>query len=219
MQPQLIFRTGRDYEVFIGPYLPDVSVSAGATTDLANTYVMDPGYVRGDILLAGPPSSDPNGYCLQGLRRASDVDPDGDGIPADVGLSNNSLVWAEGINTPGPGATRTALLAIVRVDFHGDYNPLTGNFEGPGPYEYEQVLAGPLGESSIWQPGELVTGFYIPDPSDPLLRHDVGTLIRNPGIGMRDIVPGQTLDIPLHYCFGASTSGSAPPRGPSFRPV
>ena len=128
VQGQITFRN----EFFVTPYRGGsnerVVVTAGETTDLGDTFVIDPGIVAGEIFLAGPPPGDTDS-CL-----------------GDVG--EESFVSAIGHDEPAAGATKSAVGGFAKTLFSGgfDSDPQTHAFEG----YYRLALGGLLGEPSLW---------------------------------------------------------------------
>ena len=188
----MAFRTGYRTEYFRTPYLRSIYVGAGETVDLQDTFVMDPGYVNGGILLAGPPDRG-TGSCLADLYRDADRDYDQNGIPDEVWISS-SHVGASGSTNLALSATMSSWGGVARVGFEGGYNAATGNFEG----DYEIALGGLKREPSIWRPDDLTLHFrnYTTDtyPYSQLQ-------IINKNIGEREIVPGEALRIDHAYCL------------------
>ncbi len=195
---QMYFTHEGNYQHFRAPYLEGpngrVLVSAGQTVDLGDTFVMDPGFVGGDIYLAGPQPG-ASGSCLQAL----DVprDPDGDGIP----LSFNSNLQASGLDQLAASATKTAYAGYAQAAFQGAYDPAPGiqGFVGA----YEMVLGGLLQEVTRWQTGRFVGYFSAATPSNPLTYQQAYLQIDDQRpTTVVEVVPGQTTDRPVHHCFG-----------------
>jgi hypothetical protein len=86
VQAQMVVRTNRQIEVFYTPALnsglnPALPIEPGESLDLTNLFVIDPGYLRGNVLLQGPAESLGRPSLLRGMMHAGDDDADGDGIP------------------------------------------------------------------------------------------------------------------------------------------
>ncbi|MCP4569327.1 MAG: hypothetical protein GY841_17270, partial [FCB group bacterium] len=196
---EMTFRTGYRAEYFRTPWLHSsyngrVYVNAGQSTDLGDTFVMNPGYVVGDILLAGPPS-ETTGSCLEDIAR--DEDYSGDGLPEAITISSSSVA-ASGTNKLADGATMKSWGGTARAIFTGSFNEETDNFEG----DYELALGGLKGEPSIWRPDTLILSFRDSDtPEGPPTYQYSWYRITNNNIGDRTIVPGQTIEIDHAYCM------------------
>ena len=191
----MAFRTGYRTEYFRTPYLRSIYVGAGETVDLQDTFVMNPGYVNGKILLAGPPDGGA-GSCLTELYRDADQDYDQNGIPDNIWLTS-SHVGASGTSKLAPLATMSSWGGAVRVGFEGGYNPATGNFEG----DYEMALGGLKQESSIWRPDDLTLHFRNFTPAQPDTYQYSYLRVINRNIGEREIVPGEALQVDHAYCL------------------
>jgi hypothetical protein len=194
----MYFRHDGLFQYFRTPFLEAnngrVPVNAGETVDLGDTLVMDPGYVGGDIFLAGPPPG-AGGSCIQAL-----------GVTQDPGGQNfaslPSYLEASGINQLATNATKTGYGGFVQAAFRGAYDPAPGvqGFAG----DYEMALGGLLQEATRWQTGRFWTAFSrAATPQDPLSYQSSGVLIRDqrPGTAI-EVVPGQTTERPVRHCFG-----------------
>lgn len=151
---QMLIRTNRMIQVFQTPALgaganPPLPVSFGATVDLTNLFVINPGYLRGSVLLKGPAETLGQSSLLRGVLHAGDDDANGDGIP-DL-FATYGIYWttveALGVDRLAPGATFTAANGVGYGDFPGAFNPTTSAYEG----HYELALGGLKSESSIWK--------------------------------------------------------------------
>ena len=150
---QMVIRTNRMIEVFQTPSLnyglnPPLPVTAGATIDLTNLFVITPGYLRGRVLLQGPAESLGRPSLLRGVLHAGD-DVDTNGIPVSFGTYGVywTTVEAIGVDRLAPGATFTAAGGVGYGDFPGSFNPTTSAYEG----RYEFALGGLLSQPSIWK--------------------------------------------------------------------
>jgi hypothetical protein len=199
MYGQMTFTHEGNYQFFRTPALMSgngrVLVDAAQTVDLGDTFVMDPGFVGGDIYLAGPPPGI-MGTCV----RALDIprDPDGDGFPS----SFNSLLEAWGIDQRAANATKTAIIGFSQAAFQGAYDPTPGvqGFVG----SYEMALGGLLQEATRWQ-----TSIFRPyflnttTPSFPVTYQNTALqIVDQRSTAAVEVVPGQTVDQPVHHCFG-----------------
>lgn len=173
-----------------------VMVEAGKTTDLADTFVMDPGYVTGDILLAGPPP-DENGARLAALYRDADRDLNGDGIP-DYDYLGGSVVAAYGSSLKATGATLSTYGGYTRVGFAGAYDAESHDFVG----DYRLTLGGLKSERSLWRPSSMSVQLVQRDtpnvPGSYLYSH---LTITDLAMGNREIVPGETTEQDRAYCM------------------
>ncbi len=151
---QMLIRTNRMIQVFQTPSLgqganPPLPVTAGATVDLTNLFVITPGSLRGNVLLKGPAESLGQSSLLRGVLHAGDDDANGDGIPDALGTYGVywTTVEALGVDRLAPGATFTAANGLGYGDFPGSFNPVTSAYEG----QYELALGGLKSEASIWK--------------------------------------------------------------------
>ncbi len=208
------FGLGADFELFRAPFLglggpsnPGVLVYPGQTTDVGDTFVMQPGTLVGDILLVGPPP-DSTGSCFEAIRRPLDFDVDGDGIPDYLGLHDLSRVDATGVHDPAPGATFSARWGQAFVGFEGafaDASPLESRFEFPGDRDYELRLAGlhaSLDEPTLWDPNFFLRFQGGNATGDPNAFRDQRIHALQPEDPRRTIYPGQDTRVDEHYCFG-----------------
>jgi hypothetical protein len=101
VQAEMQFGDGYGFEFFQTPALGSglnagVEVTAGQTTDLGNTFVMNPARLVGQITLTGPPEFGGNMSAFRGMYRSADYDPDMDGIPDAVGASGINGSYGRG---------------------------------------------------------------------------------------------------------------------------
>lgn len=212
---QAFFRTNHRFSLLRTPALgagsnPPVVVTAGGTVNLGNTFVIDPGYIRGRIFLKGPDEIGPPSSLLRGVSRAADADPDGDGIPNGAGTYGvyHSRVSALGVNRRATGATYTAWNGTGVASFEGAFNPVSSAFEG----DYELVVGGLNSERTLWNQKSLtltLSGGQVNDGT--YYYNDFSTSDDNsPDL---EIVPGQGVTNDLAYCLSEvfiqfrSTSG------------
>ena len=213
---QMYLRTNRAIESFTTPALgsgrnPAVTVSPGETVNLGDRFVIEPGYLRGQIFLQGPAESLGRTSLLRGVLHAADDDADGDGVPDSIGTYGVywTSVTAEGVDQLATGATFSASGGYAYAEFPGAFDPANSAYEG----QYELVLGGLNREPSIWQQNIIsvvladtaaansnyfYNGFSITDHRD----HPV------------EITPGQAATNDIAYCFSEvqivfrSTSGT-----------
>ncbi len=214
---RMVFRLGRRFELFSTPIVyggarQGILVGAGETVDLGDMFVLDPGYVTGDVLLAGPAS----GSCLSAIRRHSDYDSNGDGIPNSTWIAGySSHVGASGIALPAAGATRTTDGGWATVLFAGEFNPATDCFEG----DYEFVLAALHGESGMWNVNELGLRFLDrTDPGDPDSYQDSYIEIFDQLVPVLEIAPETTTEVPFRYCVSKVILGFHSKTGTFYDP-
>ncbi len=198
---EMSFGLGDDYEYFRTPFLgnglnPRVIVDGGGATDLDDTFVMDPGFLDVDILLAGPPVGE-QGSCLEDIIGDADFDPDGDGVPGNIYLTSGSRLEAVGLDQLATGATFSAADGSARVGFSGSLNPPT-DFVG----DARITLGGLDQERSIWRANLL--RLRILDNGTPAVREgyqDSNVDITNRTFPDFEVVPGVTLPVDHHYCL------------------
>lgn len=163
---EMHFGTGHRFEYFRSPGLgdgvmnPGAQVSPAGTTDLGNTFVMDPARLVGRITLHGPPEFAGGVSALRGIVRASDYDADLDGIPDAIGATtmNGSYVVMSGVDELAPGATFTTAGGSAVLSFSGGFVPATASFEGA----YEAVLGMLDNQPGVWKQDGLAVRLYDP---------------------------------------------------------
>jgi hypothetical protein len=154
MEAVMLFRPNRMIQYFRTPGLgwgtnnPAVVISPGATVNLSNTFVINPGYLRGRILLQGPAGAGAHPP-LRGVLHAGDFDADNDTIPDYLGTYGvyYSAIGADGVDRKAAGATYAAEHGSGYGDFDGAFDEPGNAYRG----NYELVLGGLLGESSVWK--------------------------------------------------------------------
>jgi hypothetical protein len=214
-------RTGRRTEYFSSPKLGDAAgqpneainvTPAPPPIDLQDTFVMKPGFVSGNILLAGPKNAATS--CLKDIFRDSDGLPS-TAVPPDFSFGAGSFVHAIGTNTLAPMADRTALGGEARVLFDGDFNPATARFEGPAK-SYELVLGllqpktATAAQAAIWLEDSFVLRFTDPQAksgmlTDPLSYQNSRIVIADNPAPQFTITPFVSNLHDLHYCFSKVT--------------
>ena len=119
----MCFGSGNSYEYFKSPSTKVDVRCAPTVVDLANTFVLDPGFVTGNIRLHGP-SYGPLASPLNYIQRSTAGTPT---PPADVGLNNSSYVSASFAGTTAPGSGEARALfqgsfpGVPATDFVGSY--------------------------------------------------------------------------------------------------
>jgi Zn-dependent metalloprotease len=201
---QMMFRTNRAVQYFRTPALgsgsnPPVVVNAGATVDLGNVFEINPGYVRGRVLLQGPTEIAGHSSLFRGLDHAGDNDADGDGIPDASGTYGiyASTVGYEGVDRRAPGASYTASWGYAYGDFDGSFDEAANVYDG----SYELVLGGLQGEASLWRPYFLNLQF-----SSGVVTNDADYFYNTYAIYDRrnlaiEVTPEQSVTNDLAFCF------------------
>ena len=221
---ELSFGSNRRYEFFQTPWLDRdngrVTVPPGATVDLGDTFVINPGYVVGDIFLCGPDEEGRANSLLRHIYRGSDSDSNGDGIPDDfTDLRGSSRVIADGLDLLGAGATRTARGGYAQALFEGDFvvsGPDKNHFVG----DYRLTLGGLLQETTRWNPQGLVLFFSnTATPADRDTYIDLYVQIVDLPFANQEIVPGQTLRNDHRYGFSQVTVRFRATSGTLFQPA
>src|ERR1039457_708252 len=214
----MVIRTNRMIQIFHTPALgqganPALPVTDGATVDLTNLFVINPGDMRGSVLLKGPAESLGQSSLLRGMLHAGDDDANGDGIPDSIGTYGIywTTVEAVGVDRLVPGATFTAASGVGYGDFPGSFNPITSAYEG----QYELVLGGLNSESSIWKQKyfnlTLVSSSTVTNDDDYFSNV---LSVSEDDTNDVEIVPGQPVTHDVAYCLSEvkvvfhSTSGT-----------
>ncbi len=188
------FRAGYRAEQFRTPWARDVMVEGGQTTDLGDALVIDPAFQVGNITLAGPPV-DAGASCLQTLYRDEWLDRDGNWVPRSGGV-NSSHVRATGSWRAAPGASHSASGGWARSRFEGAFDETTAAFRG----DYELLLGGINGESSLWNTGALSLVFRD-DLWDPLNYQYSWMYLTDRDVGEQEFHPGEALQVDFDYCM------------------
>jgi hypothetical protein len=203
---QMVFRTNRLIEYFHTPALgyglnPALTVSPGASIDLSNTFVIDPGYLRTHVLLQGPSESLGRQSLFRGVSLASDNDLDGDGIPDAFGTYGVywSILEAVGVDRlASGGATRSASGGVAEAVLNGAFNPVTSAYDAG----VDMALGGLNGERSIWKPQfvalTLSSGTVTNDDDYYFNVFEIADLRTND----TEMIPSQSVTNDLAYCFG-----------------
>ncbi len=209
------FRTNHRFASFNTPSLgfgsnPPVAVAAGGTINLSNLFVINPGYLRGNVRLKGPAESGGTTSMLRGVRRAADDDSNHDGIPDAAGTYGVywSDVSAVGVNRRASGARFTAARGYSAASFAGGFNAATAEFAG----DYELLLGGLGSEPSIWRQETMALTLAGGTPAGGDYYYNVLSVTDN-AAPEREIAAAQTLNADIACCFGEvfvqirSTSG------------
>lgn len=220
---EMYLRTNTALSYFRTPALgagsnPALVVEPGATLNLSNLFVIDPGYLRGQVRLQGPPESLGQESLLRGVDFASNHDEDGDGIPDALGIYGiyYSTVGAAGASEKAAGATFSADFGYGYTGYKGAFNPANSTYEG----QYEMPLGGLLGEPSLWRRQNLnVTGFSgaVADESD---YYYYAFSVTDTEAPLTEIVPKQSATSDIGYCLSevvVTFHSSEPFYNPSIR--
>ena len=201
---QMYFRTGRQVQSFRSPALGQganaaLKVEPGEGVDLGDLFVINPGYLRGKVLLQGPPESPDHKSLLRGLQHAGDSDDDHDGVPDFLGTYGVywSSVGVEGVDRLAAGASLTASFGYGNADFAGDFNAASSAYEG----QYEMALGGLKSERSLWKPTYLSLALVSPAgaPESDYYYNSLSVADRRENV--KEIVPGEAAAHDVAYCF------------------
>jgi len=179
----------------ISTYNPGVTVEGGKVTDLSNTFVLDPGYVSGLVLLAAPPAAEEESF-LHDLNRNMNVDYNNDGV-TDYINQYSAHVEAQGLNLVAEGATMSTSGGLAKASFEGSYDNAISSFVG----DYRIALGGLKGETSVWRPNTL--GLQFTD-SNPVNLDDYRysfITVRENTVSNQVIAPGSSKRIDHTYCM------------------
>jgi hypothetical protein len=197
---RLIYGLGQRFQLFETPKLmagnannAPVTVDAGGMVDLGNTFVMNPGWVKGDVYLCCRDQEGKADSPLRYLSRSSDHDSNLDEIPDNLGFDYTSQVLASGLDSLGTGATKSAVRAVGRTLFPGSF--AAGHFVG----DYRLTLGGLNGETTRWDQSPLVLIFENGDLGNYL---SSGVSIGNNHFKNVQVVPTQT--VINHHRYGMS---------------
>ncbi len=201
---QMYFRTNREIQSFRSPALgvgsnAPLPVAAGQSVNLSNLFVINPGYLRGNLRLQGPSESSGRESQFRGLSHASDNDANHDGVPDQLGGFGvyGSSVRAEGVNRRAPGATYTAAYGFAIGDFQGDFFPSNSRFDG----SFELVLGGLNSQPSLWSPKYLNLLMAHPAGLNASNYYSCSLALtdrRNPEV---QIIPDMVATQDVAYCF------------------
>jgi hypothetical protein len=199
---QMAFGSNRTIQTFQTPALgsganPPLVVAPGASIELSNTFVITPGFMRGQIVLQGPAESLGRASLLRGIRHSGDEATDG--IPNYMGTYGVywSLVEASGVDRLASGATLTASSGLGVGDFDGAFNSATSAFEG----QYELALGGLKGQNSLWQQSDLSLYLYSGAVTNDNDYYDNIIDIAEHRANEVEIIPSQAAASDIGYCF------------------
>ena len=191
-------RSGYQYQYLRTPNLRGangtVLVMPSQTSDLSNTFTLDPGYIYGNIELVAPHNAN-NTFTF--IQRDADHDANADGIP-DNSFISESHVNAHGTQQKAIDSEFDSSGGIARVGFLGSVDEDSSTFNG----EYELVLAGLKEQSSIWALNDLVLFINSSpqqNPTTPLL--NTYMRLHNNQVLFRQINAGEAHRIDHEYCF------------------
>ena len=177
---------------------PALMVAPGDNIDLGNLFVIDPGYLRGQVLLKGPAETAGHPSLLRGISFASDYDADADGIPDALGIYGiyYSSIGAAGVDEAAVGASYTASYGYGYTGFKGSFNPANSAYEG----SYEMPLGGLNGERSLWNRNILsVLGYSGEVPEEDYFYF--GFSITDTAPVNTEIIPNETATSDAAYCL------------------
>ena len=177
---------------------PALMVTPGDSIDLGDLFVIDPGYLRGQVLLQGPAETAGHPSLLRGLSFASDHDTDDDGIPDALGIYGiyYSSVAAVGVDEAAVGASYTASYGYGYTGFKGSFNPDTSAYEG----SYEMPLGGLNGERTLWNRNILsVLGYSGAGPEEDYFYFAFSVTDTAPV--NTEIIPNETATSDVAYCL------------------
>ncbi len=177
---------------------PALRVEPGDNLDLDSLFVIDPGYLRGRVVLQGPAETAGRPSLLRGLSFASDNDSDDDGIPDALGVYGiyYSTVGAMGVDEAAAGASYTASYGYGYTGFKGAFNPETSAYEGT----YEMPLGGLNGERTLWSRNVLSVLGYSGDVADEDYYY-YGFSVTDTAPAKTEIVPSETTTSDVAYCL------------------
>jgi hypothetical protein len=216
VEAAVAFGRGDDFEVLALPALgsganPRVPVGSGETVDLGSTFVLDPGYIRGKVALAGPRPG-PFGSYFSSLIR--ELHEDDDGLPVTPSPSASG-VSTTGLGDVAPGATYSAAGGAAKTGFGGDVDVSGRNLDG----FYRLVVGGLDGEPSTWRSGSL--GLLFSDggvPGEPGSYRDLQLGITERAIGTVLVEPGTAATVNHRYCFSEVNLGFISTSGTFYEP-
>lgn len=220
---EMYLRTNTALSYFRTPALgagsnPALVVEPGATLSLSNLFVIDPGYLQGQVRLQGPPESLGQESLLRGLDFASDHDEDGDGIPDALGIYGiyYSTVGAAGASEKAAGANFSADFGYGYTGYKGAFDPATSAYEG----RYEMPLGGLLSEPSLWRRENLNVSGFSGEVTDEADYYYYAFSVTDTAAPLTEIVPGQSATSDVGYCLSevvVTFHSSEPFYNPSIR--
>lgn len=178
VQAELEFRAGDRGVWFRSPARQGAQVEPGATLDIGDAFVMDPGYIAGDVLIAGPPPDPILGSVLSDLP-------------------NKLSVLSMGTASIAPGASSSSDGGASRAGAPGTLDATSTTWTG----DFEMVLAGLNRESSVWtHPGLVFELRDIATPAVPESYVDSSYVVIE-DLPDKVVVPTATLAASMHYCL------------------
>ncbi len=180
---------------------PAPVITAG-NLDTSDTFVIRPGTLRGSLTLSGPPSLPGQPALLAHVARSTSSDTNGDGLPDSDATEwfNGSLLWANGLDAPAPGATHTASGGQAFIPLPGAFNPATASFQG----QYQLALGGLNSEASFWKADSLTLSMVNSGASADTYFHTTYTMQdrRDDATLRREIQTDSTATFDISRDFG-----------------
>ena len=197
------FRTGHARNCFRTPSFLEALVPRGATNDLGDMFVMDPGYVGGQIVLQGPRESGGVRSPLRYVRTASDM---GSGAWATECYTS---VEGDGKNQVAAGATESTYEGVGLAEIDGSFDGIS-RFIG----NYSLVLGGLKSQAGIWDLSKFNLYFNSGGTGDPFVLGKL--LITDLRPSQVTVHPSEHITRDLRLCFGTLTVNFTAPAGATF---
>lgn len=201
---QMFFRTNRQIESFQSPNLgagrnPRLTVAPGQSIDLGNLFVIQPGFVRGNVLLQGPTETLGRRSLLRGVSYASDYDLDADGRPDAIGTYGlyGTAIRAEGMDELVAGATYSAAGGVAIAEFPGEFDETDGSYRGP----YELVVGGLSSEPTLWGIRSLNLALSSASAQGETNYYSTSVYVADRRSNGVEILPGQVVTSDVALCL------------------
>ena len=201
---EMYIRRGEALQYFRTPALgdganPALVVEPGVSLSLSNLFTIDPGFMRGSILLQGPSESLGRSSLLRGMAFAYQDDKDADGVPDSLGTYGvySSTVAALGVDRLAAGANFTASYGYGYSGFKGTFNPASSAYEA----NYELALGGLLSEPSLWKRTSLTVNTTSEPGVDDRDYYSSTFTITDTSAPEVEIDPAQAVTQDVAYCL------------------